>query len=436
MSLRSDSRDVRRAISGGTVVTCDEQDRIHDDGLVVWQGGRIIYVGRRDGYTRLPDEQWLDASGHYVLPGLINLHTHTVMTALRGLIDDVPASAWLPRALALESRMSRQDRYWSSLAGAWELLRRGVTFIADRGSGMGKASQALWDSGIRAVVTQTLTDQAGDRAWSESEDVLDRWGTSQTSRIFAGLGPHATDTCGDALLARVRARMEQLGALTFIHVAQSRDEVAAARRRGDDGCVHLLHRLGLLGPRVVAAHCTYLEPGELELLGRTRTVIAHCPVSNAKIEGAVAPGWQLWKAGAQVALGTDCVASNNTMDPWFDLKFAALHHKVASGDPQALPCRTALSWVTHGAARSLGLDGDIGALSVGARADIVTLRSDVPNAVPAPDPCSHLVYSASGGDVDTVVIDGQPVFEHGAPPHLDTERIRHELSRIRATLVA
>ena len=427
---------MQRGIAGGTVVTCDEQGRVFPDGLVVWQGERILYVGPRAGYPASGNEEWLDAPGHLVLPGLINLHTHTTMTALRGLVDDVPAPAWLPRAVELESRLAPEDRYWSALAGACELLRFGVTFTADRGAGMSRCAQALCDSGIRAVVAHTLTDRGGESGWRESEAVLGRWGVDPQRRIFAGLGPHATDTCGDRLLVRVRDRAEELGALMFIHVAQSRDEVAAVKRRGERGCVHLLHRLGLLGPKLIAAHCTYLEAGEAALLASTGTRIAHCPVANAKLEGVVAGGWQLWQAGVALGLGTDSAASNNAMDPWFDLKFAALVHKTATANPEALPARTAVHWVTRGAAACLGMADEVGSLRPGARADVITLRTDVPHAVPLPDPWAHLAYSAAGSDVDTVVVDGRPVVRRGTFLHIDRERIAHELGRIRAALTA
>jgi 5-methylthioadenosine/S-adenosylhomocysteine deaminase len=426
---------LQRAITGGTVVTCDDQGRVFPDGVVAWRDARLVYVGPRAGYAPTGDEEWLDAPGHLVLPGLVNLHTHTTMTALRGLIDDVPAPAWLPRAQELESRLSLEDRYWSSLAGACELLRAGVTCVADRGAGMSRCAQALWDSGIRAVVAHTVTDEGGESSWRESEAVLDQWGVTGTRRIFAGLGPHATDTCGDRLLARVRDRARELGALTFIHVAQSRDEVAAAKKRGDAGCVHLLHRLGLLAPTLVAAHCTYLEPGEVELLASTGTRVAHCPVANAKLEGAVASGWRFWRDGIAVGLGTDSAASNNAMDPWFDLKFAALFHKTAAANPEALPARTAVEWFTRTAAACLGMADQIGSLRPGARADIITLRTDVPRAVPLPDPWSHLAYSAAGGDVEMVVVDGRPVMRGGSFPHIDRERVIRELGRIRAKLL-
>lgn len=412
----------------------DAEDRICNDGVVVWDDQRILYVGDRSSYTPTGDEEWLDGRDQLILPGLINLHTHTPMTALRGLADDVPASRWLPLVIGLEARLTPEEHYWSALAGACELLRRGVTFAADRGSDMSYCSQALWDSGIRAVVTQTLTDRGGRRAWDESEAVLAHWGADPASRIFAALGPHATDSCSEELLLRVRRRMEELGALAFIHVAQSREEVEAVRRLGDAGCVHLLRRLGLLGPKVIAAHCTYLQPGEAEILAATGTRVAHCPVSNAKIEGAVARGWQLWQAGVPLGLGTDCVASNNGMDPWFDLKFAALFHKAATGDPEALPARTALDWVTGAPARCLGLDGQVGCLQPGARADLITLRLDGANAIPLSNPWSHMAYAANGGDVDTVVVDGELVLRRGGFVHLDAERIAHELCRIRAKL--
>ncbi len=170
------------------------------------------------------------------------------------------------------------------------------------------------------------------------------------------------------------------------------------------------------------------------MLSATRTPVAHCPVSNAKVEGSAAVAWELWQAGVPLGLGTDCAACNNSMDPWFELKFAALLHKISAKNPEALPARTALRWVTRAAATCLSMTDEIGVLRAGGRADVITLRTDVPNAVPSPNPWSHFVYSASGGDVDTAVVDGRLLVQRGVSLNIDSDRIRYEVNRIRGKL--
>src|SRR5262249_44481714 len=145
-----------------------------------------------------------------------------------------------------------------------------------------------------------------------AERLIGRFGTDPArSRVWAGLAPHATDTCGPDLLRRVRKLADPSGARVFIHVAQAEDEVATVIGRGAAGCASYLDALGLLEPDVVAAHATYLSDVEADLLGRRGTAVAHCPSSNAKLEGRVAPIARMLRAGAVVGLGTDCAACNN-----------------------------------------------------------------------------------------------------------------------------
>lgn len=426
------------ALVGGTV--WDGSGLIRD-GVVSWSGGTIDYVGPAASFEGRPDTSW-DVSGCLVMPGLVNLHTHTPMTALRGLAEDLERGRWLPRVVALEAELTPEQHYWSALAGAWEMIRNGVTFVADRGSDMARCGTALWDSGIRAVAAQTLLDDGFEARWRESEELLETWGTSPRSRVFAGLGPHATDSCGDACWERVRDRAEETGALVFAHLAQSQEEVAAVRKRGERGCVHYLERMGVLGPRLVAAHATFLEEDETPLLIDSGACVAHCPTSNAKIEGVAFPAWRLSQAGLRLGLGTDCVASHNVMDPFFEAKAAALLQKVLEHDPSVVPAGTAARWLTAGPASCLGVGDRAGRLAAGAFADIVAIRLDAnggPGRLPAgaAEPAlTHLVYAASRNDVDTVVVDGRLRVRGGAPQGLDEERVAYELASIRSKLGA
>src|SRR5439155_456323 len=155
---------------------------------------------------------------------------------------------------------------------------------------MGEVAGAIEESGLRAVVAPSLYDRDAERGLRETEALLERFGADPArSRVWAGLGPHATDTCGPDLLRRVAALAERSGGRVFIHLAQAEAEVAAVRARGSAGCAAYLDELGLLGPTVVVAHGTYLTDGEADLVGGRGTAVAHCPSSNAKIEGRGAP---------------------------------------------------------------------------------------------------------------------------------------------------
>jgi 5-methylthioadenosine/S-adenosylhomocysteine deaminase len=367
----------------------------------------------------------VDLKGCVLLPGLVNVHTHTPMWLFRGLTEDVPRGEWLEgRMRPLEARVGSRELRAGALAGCLEMLLGGVTTIADRYSGMGEIAGAIEESGLRAVVANSLYDEGGERGLRDSESLVEHFGTDpQCSRVWVGLGPHATDTCGPTLLRQVAALAERSGARVFIHLAQSEAEVAAVRARGHAGCAAYLDELGLLGPTVVVAHGTYLGNDEADLVGQRRTAVAHCPSSNAKLEGRVAPIARMRRAGAVIGLGTDAACCNNGMDLFAEMRTAGLLNKVAADDPSAFPAADLLRMVTSEAAGVLGITHLVGSLEIGKRADIIALDRQRPHVQPWHDPIANIVYAARGSDVRAVFVDGQPLLLDGRLVHLDAERI-------------
>jgi 5-methylthioadenosine/S-adenosylhomocysteine deaminase len=239
--------------------------------------------------------------------------------------------------------------------------------------------------------------------------------------VTVGLGPHATDTCGPELLGQVRRLADRTGARVFIHLAQSEAEVQAR-----PGCAAYLDNLGLLAPDVVVAHATYLSPVEAELVGRRGTAVAHCPSSNAKLEGRVAPVRRLRASGATVGLGTDAACCSNGMDLFEEMKVAGLLNKVAAEDPAVLTASDLLRMATLDGARALGLDGLVGSLEVGKRADVIAVRTTTARAQPWHDDAANLVYAVRGADVSAVWIDGEQLVRDGRPTRLDPAAILDE----------
>ena len=193
--------------------------------------------------------------------------------------------------------------------------------------------------------------------------------------------------------------------------------------RGATGCASYLDALGLLAPEVVVAHATYLSDAEADLVGARRTAVAHCPSSNAKLEGRVAPIARMRRAGAVVGLGTDAACCNNGMDLFDEMKIAGLLNKVAADDPAALPALDILRAATSEAARALGIDHLVGTLEPGKRADVIAVRTRGAHLRPWHDPVANLVYAARGSDVTAVFVDGRPLLRERRLVELDAERI-------------
>ena len=316
---------MKRLIRGGTVVTLDAANRVVDPGIVVFDDNLISYVGPPDGYAPTGDEEILRADDQVILPGLVNA-TPTGMALYRSRADDVPPGEWLPGYLyPMERQTTPDDLYWAAVLGCYEMLRNGITTTADRFSHMSVQAEGIAATGIRAVLGATLTDARRAEQQVDALALLERWGTAPESRIRAALAPHATETCGPDLLRWIRSTADDHGAQIYIHVAQMQAEVDEVRaRHGLEGSVRYLENNGMLGPDVIAAHCIYIDDEEVEVLARTGTRVAHCPVSNVKIEARMAPVPAMLRAGVVLGLGTDCAASNNGMDLFSEMKCAGL----------------------------------------------------------------------------------------------------------------
>ncbi len=415
-------------LSGAVVLTMDGEDRLLPGADIRIVGHGIDAIGDAGALAR-PGDRVIDCRDRLVMPGLVDTHTHACASLFRGLTEDLPREYWngsygVPR----QERFQTEDYLIATRAACAEFLRNGVTCIADRWGGMAAIADALDASGIRAVFGYTLTDAAAPPDWKTVDRLLERWGTAPANRITAAIAPHAPDTCSDALLRECARRAEKLGNKVYLHLAQSAFEIDKLRARGYDGAVACLENVGLAGPQTVAAHCIYLTPAEIDSWGRHRTSIAHCPASNLKIEARVPPVHRLL-GQAIVGLGTDWTASDNTMDMLAEARLAAMIGKHVADDPTALPIRTVLRMATIDGARALGLDGLIGSVEIGKRADLVVFDLTALEANPRHDLAANLLYSMNPRSIRDVFVDGARVVEDGRLVSLDLDQLRRDLAR-------
>ena len=428
----TDAGAARLLLTGGVVVTLNARREILAPGAVIIEGPRIAYAGPAGRAPVRDDDDRIDCRSHLVMPGLVNAHTHAAMGMFRGLAEDRPRDEWARTMYALPylDRLRPDEYRHGAFLGALEMLSNGITATADRGSFMEFSADGLDAAGIRAVVSHTLFDVDRPLELDRALALVNRWGTDPESRVHCGLGPHAPDTCSDALLRRVRALAGETGARVFVHCAQSDREIAALRGRGHRGAVRCLWDAGLLGADVVAAHCVYVDDEEIQLLADTGTWVAHCPASNAKIEGRAAPVASMLRAGVGVALGTDWAPSNNGMDLFDEMKTAVLLGKVRSDDAAALPAGRLLEMATVDGARALGIDAHAGSLEAGKRADVIVVALDALRLEPLHDPAAALAYTVKGQDVRHVWVDGRWLIRDRRPTHVDVDALRAETERV------
>jgi 5-methylthioadenosine/S-adenosylhomocysteine deaminase len=404
-------------LGGGAVLTVNAANAFLPSADIRIEGATIAAIGASGTLVR-PNDEVIDATNTLVTPGLVNVHTHAATAFFRGLADDKPRAFWSGYAVPGQEHFTIDDYKASVRAACAEFLLNGVTTIADRLGDMDQIAPVIAETGIRAMVGQTLTDKNAVGAWKITDELIERFGGDPTARVMAGIAPHALDTCSDALLRDCARRAERTGARVFIHVAQSAPEVAVVRARGHAGALACLIATRLANERTVAAHALYLSDREFDEWPRYRIPIAHCPASNLKIEARTLPLARL-VGRVPIGLGTDWTVTNNGMDLLAEARLAALAGKMHADDPAVLNVQQMIRMLTIDGARVLGLEQHAGSIEVGKRADLVLFDANRLEATPAHDMASNLIYSMNGRMARDVLVDGEVLVRNGKLTRMD-----------------
>jgi len=404
-------------VQGGMTLAMDAERRVFSDGLVAIRDDRIVAVGdRRELAARFLPRRIIHARGDAVLPGLINGHTHAPMVLFRGIADDLALHEWLTQYIfpAEAKNVSREFVLWGTRLACLEMIRGGTTTFADMYYFESAVAEAAAGAGMRGVLAETIIDfpSPDSRTPQAGLEYTDRfvkqWRTHPL--IIPAVGPHAPYTNSTETLKQVQAFAEAHNVPILMHVAETRTEVEDISKRYGARPVEYLERIGLLSPRLIAAHTVHINDGEIELLRRRQVGAVHNPQSNMKLASGVAPVPQMIRADVALGLGTDGAASNNTLDMFEAMKTAALLHKLSTNDPKVVNAHQALEMATINGARALHRENELGSLEPGKRADLIIVGLGGPHQVPVYNVYSQLVYATEASDVKTVIINGRVVM--------------------------
>lgn len=399
------------------------------DADIIIEDDKIAFVGRVVNGNVLADHvkniKIIDGKGKLAVPGFVNAHTHASMTLLRSFADDKKLMDWLQEDIwPIEAKMGREDIYIGAALAAVEMIRSGTTAFADMyGPCMDEVAKVVDESGLRGVLSRGLIGVVdGDKKLQENIELFKEFHNTSEGRVTVMFGPHAIYTCPPEYLIKVANAASELGAEIHIHMNETLDEINGCIKDYGKRPFEVVNETGLFDQGTLAAHCVHLSPEEIEIIKEKNIRVAHNPGSNMKLASGIAPVPELLKEGVIVALGTDGASSNNNLDMLEEVKLAALLHKVNTLDPLAIPAAEALKLGTENGAAALGLQS-VGRIEKDYKADIVLY--DMKNAEWQPhyNPISLLVYSANSSSVDTVIVNGKVLMEHGELKTLDEEKI-------------
>jgi cytosine/adenosine deaminase-related metal-dependent hydrolase len=432
------------------VFTLDPQRRIIQDGAVLIEDGRIQRIGKAAELADARADRVIDARHLVVTPGFVNGHMHiSYGHAVRGIYPD-DAGSPLPTVFKLQMAMTEEEEYHTSLLGIVELLKNGTVCFVDPGSTKfpDACLQAYEDAGIRVIMGECVTDQpapfplpryAAAEAVDRTSAFLKKWHGRLNGRLRAWAMPFSPETCtADLLRALKRLADEHRTSLTLHHGsgAKARQDYQA---RGSASPTQYLESLGVVGPNVVLAHVLGLDETELDVMARTGTTAAMCPVTAAKgARGAAQLGRlpELVARGVKVALGCDSPNNSNHLDIVRAMNMAAIQYKDARQDMRLIPAETALELITLTGAQALGVGDEIGSLEPGKKADLVLFDTQRPEWQALFNPINNLVYNADGRSIHTVIVDGRVVVDAYRQSFVDEARLYAKVQEIGEALLA
>ena len=419
---------------GGTILTVDTENRTFEDGWIAVHDGRISGIGSA---ATSPDpsgyDEVFDLTGHLVIPGLVNAHTHSAMVLFRGRSEGqslLTMEGWYNSIREPELSLVSADIGPAVELSAAEMLLSGTTTFCDQYFFAEEIAAAVKRAGIRAVIAYGIV-QLGDKARGEEElakaTAFLEQQRSADGRVVPWFGPHApyVDNSEDLLQAEVEVA-NRFGVGLHLHMAAGPEDNEETLARYGLTATQALERAGFFAGRVHAAHCLDLSDEDVAVFARSPAAsVAYCATAGLRSgrEG-IAPVVKLREAGVTVAIGTDNVAANNSYDMVQEMRVAGLVASHREGQAQPISSRDLLRMATIEGARALGLAHEIGSLEVGKAADIVALDLSGPGYSETPDPETLLVYSGSGRDVRHVWIAGEQLVRNRMLTRRDYASIR------------
>jgi len=417
------------------IVTMNAQrDVLYGDLLV--EDSRISAIG---GVIEYPADKVIDLSGDVIIPGLIQTHIHLCQTLFRGQADDLELLDWLRlRIWPLEGGHDPESIFDSALLGIGELFLGGTTTIVDMETvhHTQHAFQAILTSGIRAISGKVMMDDPNDDipaslrestrdSLQESQDLYDKYSGKGNGLLEVAYTPRFVISCTDTLLKEVSKCARDNKAFIHTHASENRGEIQVVEQtRGMRNIVYL-DKVGLTGPRLILAHCIWLDEIEKELLIQSKTRIVHCPSSNLKLASGIAPIPELLSRGAEVSLGADGAPCNNNLDAFQEMRHAALIHKPLHG-PKSMPAQKVFELATLGGARALGKEEEIGSLEVGKKADLAVITLSGLHTWPNEngDIYAQLVYQAQSTDIRHTMVNGKIVMQDRKLLTIDEQNLK------------
>lgn len=423
-------------IENSTVITMNENRDIIENGIVVLEENKIIYVGDNKGKESFINKynyevEIIDGEGGILIPGMINCHTHASMIPFRSLADDYKDR--LKRYLfPLEQKLvDKSLTYIGARYAIAEMLLGGVTTFCDMYYFEDEVAKASKELNMRGVLCETIVDFSAPDAKKPfggldySRKFIEKW--KGDTLITPGIAPHAPYTNSDESLKEAYEISKKYNVPMTMHVAEMDYEFKEYMEKYNMSPVQYLNSLGILDSNFISAHTVLVNDEDIQILKEKGVGVSHNIGANAKGAKGVSPIIKMKKMGINIGLGTDGPMSGNTLDIIGQMNQVGKIHKLFNNDRTVLPSIELVEMGTIYGAKVLGLDKEVGSIEVGKKADLVLIETKSVNMQPIYDYYAAIVYSANASNVDTVIVDGKIVVKNKKLLSGDFVEIRNSL---------
>ena len=404
-----------------------------DYGCVVVENDTIKFVGEfepKDNYDKI-----IDVNGNILMPGFVDTHCHSPMTILRGIKDDAPLDEWLfENVIPCENKLTPQDIYWGEKLAVLEYVRAGITCIEEGYFCNDAILQALKECGMRARIGfgPTTRDVGMDNLTylkTQSEMI-------ETSDLIKPVCfVHSIYTTDENTITDCVDFTAKHNIPRSIHLSETLKEVGDCTvQHSNKTPPQYLEDLGFFDRQCLCYHCVHMDKDDLEILANYDVSVSTCPSSNIKLASGIAPIFAMQNKNINITIGTDGVASNNSLDMFKEMFLVATLSKVSISNASVVSCQDVLKMATINGAKALGFD--VGEIKVGKKADIILIDTNQPHYQPKHNLISHLVYAGKSSDVYLTMINGKILYENGKfNIGIDENLVYNKVNEIRERLI-
>ena len=356
----------------------------------------------------------IDATDKYVLPGLINTHSHIAMSIFRECVDGYTTQDWLTEKIwPIEDQLTEDDIYHSCLLSCAEMIKSGTTTVNDQYFFPDSIIKAVLKSGMRAELTRVVMDAGGgmDNRFTELESLIKKYNLKYDN-IYISVGIHGLYTASKNCIDKAILLAKENNLNIHMHYLENAQELSDIYNNYNSKNPYEVVEENFENTNSIFAHCVKLEEEDFKLFSKYNIKVAHCPISNLKLGCGIANVPKMLENGIIVSLGTDGQGSGCNLDMFETMKFTGLLQKGLNEDPTLLPSYEILKMATLNGAKALNKENILGSITENKKADLIILDLSNINLQPINDIFSDIVYNAKGENVETTIVGGNILMEN------------------------